>query len=587
MSLIKRLYRKLNKENIEEVFAELKWINQYGIRYKWSIVWYIAIGIVGIIVGYGASILSKHIIDAVTGFQTTNALPLAIGYIAMRLFSILCGALTNRISVRINLKVLLEIRTEIYARVMEADWEDVLQFHSGDILNRLSSDVSTVSSSVLGWIPSLITGLVQFFAAFLILLYYDWVLAVFSLVSAPIIFLISRTILGKMREFMKKTREASSRLMVFNEESFQNLQFIKSFGLTDYYRERLEEVQNDYRDVSLESNLFSIRNNIIMSVVGTVVALCCFGWAVYRLWSGAITYGTMTLFLSLSGTLSGSFGSLVGLVPSALQAATAAGRIMGVSELKKEDRTAEPEAKAFLEANRRSGVVVRASQLGFTYSDDNRVFENTDFVAKPGEIVAIVGASGGGKTTFLRLLLGIVHPQEGGLELSDIAGEERFPLSPSTRCMFAYVPQANPYFTGTVGDNLRLLNRSATDEEIWKALTIACADHFIRRLPEGLDTPIRENGMGFSQGQLQRLSIARALLSEAPVILFDEATSGLDVETEKKLLTNITERMRGKTCIVTTHRASVLETCDRVYSINGTQMKCEPAEVVRKRLLNT
>lgn len=152
--------------------------------------------------------------------------------------------------------------------------------------------------------------------------------------------------------------------------------------------------------------------------------------------------------------------------------------------------------------------------------------------------------------------------------------------------MFAYVPQANPYFSGTVAENLRLLNRSATDDEIWKALKIACADHFIKRLPDGLETPSLENGIGFSQGQLQRLSIARALLSDAPVILFDEATSGLDVETEKKLLTNITERMRGKTCIVTTHRASVLETCDRVYSINGTQMKCESAEDVRSRLLN-
>lgn len=583
----RKLFRRLTKDSIEEVLAELKWINRYGIRYKWSIVWYIALGIIGIIVGYGASILSKQIIDVVTGFQTASALPLLIGYVVMRLFSIFTGAVTNRISAKINLKVLLEIRSEIYGRIMEADWEDVLQFHSGDILNRLSNDVGTVSSSVLGWVPNLITSLVQFIVAFFILLYYDWVLAIFSLLSAPVIFLISRTVMKKMREFMKKTREVSSRLMVFNEESFQNLQFIKSFGLTDYYCDKLEQVQDDYRTVSLESNRFSIRNSVIMSITGTVVALCCFGWAVYRLWTGSITYGTMTLFLSLSGSLSSGFGSLVSLVPSALQAATAAGRIMAISELEKEDRAEEPQALAFLEKNRSSGIVVRADSMGFVYSDGNRVFENTGFVAKPGEIVAIVGPSGGGKTTFLRLLLGIVHPQEGGLNVTDLSGTDRLTISPSTRCMFAYVPQANPFFSGTVADNLRLLNREATEEELWEALHIACADHFIRRLPDGLNSSFKENGIGFSQGQLQRLSIARALLSEAPVILFDEATSGLDVETEKKLLTNITDRMRAKTCIVTTHRASVLETCDRVYSIEGSEMKCETAEEVRSRLLNT
>ena len=467
---------------------------------------------------------------------------------------------------------------------MDADWEEMSRYHSGDLLNRIDNDVSVVSGSVLGWMPNFITAVFRFVGAFGIILYYDRVLAVISLISAPVMLLISRTTMKKMREYIKKSREASTGVMVFNEESFHNLQVIKSFGITDYYKEKLDSVQEKYRDVQLLHNKFSIKNSTIMSATGMAVATFCFMWAVYRLWSGDITYGTMTLFLQMSATLSASFTNLVRTVPSAISSATAAGRVMAIAELPKENREDDEKAQEMLADSRAEGITVRSFEMGFVYSDDKRIFRNVDFVAKPGETIAVVGSSGGGKTTMLRLILGIVRPREGGIEICSSKGE-KLPVSASTRCMFAYVPQENTLFAGTVGENLRLLNRNATDEQVYEALRIACADEFINKLPSGIDTPVFEKGTGFSEGQIQRLSIARALLADVPVLLFDEATSALDSETEKKLLRNIAESDKHKTCIITTHRPGVLSVCNRVYKISDGEMKSEKAEDVRKEMI--
>ncbi len=584
MRFLKKLTEKIKNGEIREILAELNWIYNYGLKYKWSILWYIMLGIFGVVMSYGASVLSKYIIDAVTGKDSGVLIPLGVFYVAMQIAKIIINAVTSRVSAKINLKVDLEIRSDIYRKIMDADWEQMSEYHSGDLLNRIDNDVSIVSSSVLGWMPNFITAVFRFAGALGIILYYDKILAVISLISAPVMLLISRTTMKKMREYIKKSREASTGVMVFNEESFHNLQVIKSFGITDFYKEKLESVQEKYKEVQLLHNKFSIKNSTIMSATGMAVATFCFMWAVYRLWSGDITYGTMTLFLQMSATLSAAFTNLVRTVPSAISSATAAGRVMAIAELPKESKEDDEKAQMILESSKNKGITVRSFEMGFVYSDDKRVFRNVDFVANPGEIIAVVGSSGGGKTTMLRLILGIVHPREGGIEICSAKGE-KLPVSASTRCMFAYVPQENTLFAGTVAENLRLLNRDATDEEIYEALRIACAEDFIKNLPSGINTPVYEKGTGFSEGQIQRLSIARAILADVPVLLFDEATSALDPETEKNLLKNIVESEKGRTCIITTHRPGVLGICNRVYRIKDGEMKNENAEDVRREMI--
>lgn len=584
MERIKRIIQKLKKGFLKEIFEELLWICGYGARYKGAILWYIFLGIFGTGMSLGASMLSKTIIDTVTGHDSGAIVPAAVFYVLMTLFRIGSGALTNRISTIIEIKVDQEIRADVYDKVMQADWESMSDYHSGDLLNRVDNDVSSVSSAVIGWVPDFVTRTVQFAGTLCIILYYDPTLAVLALVSAPVTLAVSRALMTRMRSFNKKMREVSSTVMTFNEESFQNIQVIKSFGLTDMYGGKLREVQKNYRDVRLAYNKFSIATSSFMTLVGTAVSIACYGWGVYRLWSGHITYGTMTLFLQLAGSLSGSFSSLVALVPSAISAATAAGRIMALTELKKERREDDEAVAEFLKEKAADGVTVRAKQIDFSYKTGDKVFSKADFLAKPGEIVALVGPSGEGKTTMLRVLLGIVNVQDGTVSVS--GGGESFNVSASTRKLFTYVPQGNTMFAGTVAENLRIMKPDATDGELDKVLKLACAYDFVYRSEDGLNTKLKERGGGFSEGQIQRLSIARALLSDAPILLLDEATSALDVATERKVLRNIMDAQSHRTCIVTTHRPSVLGICRRVYRISGGSINKVDESEVRQLMMD-
>lgn len=549
-----------------------------------AVTWYIFLGVLGTGMSLMASVLSKNIVDVVTGFHTGALAPAAVFYVSMQLARIGINAWTGRISAKIEVKVDQEIRAEVYDKIMEADWQAMSQYHSGDLLNRMDNDVASVSSSVLGWLPDLVTRLVQFLGALGIILYYDPTLAGLALLSAPVTLVVSRTLMGRMRQYSRQVREVSSQVMMFHEESFQNIQVIKSFGLGGLYSRKLRQVQEDYRQVKLAYNKFSVAASALMSLVGTAVSVACFGWGVYRLWGNYITYGTMILFLQMAGSLSASFGALVKLVPSAISAATAAGRIMAVTELPREDRSQDKEAWELLEENRADGIRVETRDLVFRYQDGDVVLDGANFYADPGEIVALVGPSGEGKTTMLRLLLGIVRPQAGYVAVTGQRTGQSLTASASTRPFFAYVPQGNTMFAGTVAENLRVMAQEAGEEDLWRVLDLACAGEFVRKLPQGLDTKLKEGGGSLSSGQVQRLSIARALLADAPVLLLDEATSALDVATERKVLRNVLQAQAHKTVIVTTHRPSVLNICNRVYQIANRRICTLTQEEIRQKI---
>ncbi|MDD6276792.1 MAG: ABC transporter ATP-binding protein [Clostridia bacterium] len=569
MNYIKKIIGKIKDGTLREMLGEFKWIYNYGKRYKGAIIWYIFLGFVSTALGLVSSIVSKNIIDAVTGQDSGAIIPAAVFFVVMRLSLIPVNALTNRISTKIEIKVDQEIRADVYDKIMIADWQSMAEFHSGDLLNRLDNDVANVSSSVIGWVPELITRLIQFIGPLLIILYFDPTLAGLALLSAPVTLIVSRTLTKKMRKYNKKMREVSSEVMAFNEESFQNLQAIKAFGLTDVYGRKLRDVQQKFRDVKLDYNMFSIKTMSLMSLTGTIVSVLCFGWSVYRLWSGHITFGTMTLFLQMASALTGGFSSLASLFPQAISAATAAGRVMAVTELPKEDSDFEDETENLKKS--KSGLTLEVNKIDFSYNSGKPVLKDVSFLAKPGEIIAVVGPSGEGKTTMLRILLGIVKASSGSVTISDENGT--YQVGASTRKLFAYVPQGNTMFSGTVAENLRIMKKDATDEELDGVLKLACAYDFVHSLPDGLNSRILENGGGFSAGQIQRLSIARALLADAPILLLDEATSALDPETAKQIFDNIMKDRSNRTCIMTTHRPSVLEICERVYRISDENMR--------------
>lgn len=568
MEFIKKVIRKIKDGMLQEMYEETKWMYTYAKKYKFQIVFYIFLGVLTTVMGLASSVGSKYLIDAVTGQDSGNIALIALFIVAMGLFSIGINAITTMISARINIKVNNEIQAEVFDKILVADWISMKEFHSGDLLNRLNGDVNTVASSILSWIPSLITRSAQFFGILAIILYYDPTMAVIALGSAPVMLIVSKTLMKKMRDYNKRMRQVSSDVMSFNEESFQNIQSIKAFDLVGLFSKRLRDVQQNYKDVFLDYNKFSVYTSSFMSVVGMFVAYACFGWGVYRLWTGHITFGTMTLFVQLSGQLSSSFKSIVSLVPSAISATTSAGRIMEFFKIKDESELEDDKAKLIQNNTQGKGLSVVLDDVEFSYNENKTVFQHADIVANPGEIVALVGPSGEGKTTMIRLLLGLINTKSGNASIRDINGVS-CKISSATRRFFAYVPQGNTIFSGTIAENMRMVKQDATDAEIVEALKAACAYDFVNRLPDGINSKVGERGSGFSEGQAQRLSIARALLRKSPILLLDEATSALDVFTERQVLRNIMNMGYARTCIVTTHRPSVLTMCDKVYKIDS------------------
>lgn len=563
LNVIKKIIEKYKSGAFREMWNETKWLYSYAAKYKWLIVIYIVIGLFATGLALAASLVTKNLINEVLGGKISAA-AVAL-YVFLGLSGIAVSALNRRLSAKISLRVNNEIRADVFGKFISTTWEEVSAFHSGDLLNRINGDVSTVADSVIGWIPSVTIKSAQFIGAIAIICYYDAAMALLSLISIPAAALISSLLLRKMRSYGTKIREAGSELMSFFEESLQNIQTVKAFGLSQSLDGRLAQLQKIYYDTSLEYNALSVKVTSGMSVLGLFVSYLCMGWCIFRLFTGAIDIGTMVLFIQLSSYLSSSISSLISSVPTVISATVSAGRIISVLNLPREEEDESLAAREIADFGEAPEIEFR--DVSFGYKNGGKVFSEVNLTVAPGEFVAFVGPSGGGKTTLLRLLLGLVKPQSGKATLS--AKGKTTEISSATRRIFTYVPQEKAMFSGTVAEMLRLFSPEATDEEINAALKAACAYDFVAALPEGINTPLGERGAGFSEGQNQRLTIARAVLRKAPVLLLDEATSALDLETERRVLENITSLCRGKTLIVMTHRESVLPLCDSVYRISG------------------
>ena len=424
--------------------------------------------------------------------------------------------------------------------------------------------MGSVSSSAIRWLPDLIVTAYTFAATLAVILHYDWVMALLALASAPFLLLTSRRLIRGMRTHQQEVRQVGSRLMSYETETLHNLDAIKGFGITGRYGRGFRRRQEEFRRASLDYNLFSIRTEILLSLLGSAVQMAAFGYCLYLLWSGKILYGTMTLFLSQGAKLSSAFNALVRTVPSFLSASVSARRIRDLYALEPEPVLPDDG----LDSLASQGFTVAVEDAGYAYVPHQPVLTHADFRAAPGETVALVGPSGGGKTTMIRLLLGLIRPAEGRAYLQAADGRQ-VEVNAGLRRYFSYVPQGNTLLSGTIADNLRMVKPDASDAQLRAALEAACAWDFVSAMDGGLDASVGEHGHGLSEGQAQRIAIARALLRDAPVLLLDEATSALDVATERTILRNLAARYPHKTCIVTTHRPTVISLCRRVYQVSS------------------
>ena len=565
--------KRIREGMLRDMWHQTLWIYSYAKHYWPAMIFYTLIGLSGTLVSLGASFLSRDLVDIITGHRTGALLQTFCMMVGLNVGNLFLSQASNFASSWISMKVDAEIKSDIFGKMLVTDWESITVYHTGDLLTRWSSDASNISNGVLNFIPNLIINLFRLVSAFAVVVINDVTFALFALLGVPFSLLLSRTLMRRMVNNNKRSAAMNAKMSGFNQETFSNIQTIKAFDLIRFYIDRLKQLQHEYISMRMDFQKMSIVTSIIMSMVGLLVSYSSYGWGIYRVWSGAISYGTMTLFLSMSGTLTGALSNMVSLVPSAISLTTSAGRLMDILEMPQEDYSQEEQASDFLETHRAEGISLYLSNVNYTYRTGTEVFAGASLEAHPHEIIALVGPSGEGKTTMLRLILALLHPDSGEafLTADGTSEQQSISITPATRKLFSYVPQGNTMFSGTIAENLRNVKPDATDGEIIETLKQACAWEFVSKLPAGINSEIKERGGGLSEGQAQRLSIARALLRKSPILLLDEATSALDVTTERQVLKNIMRDEYPRTCLITTHRPTVLNMCNRVYAISDKQ----------------
>lgn len=548
-----------------EVLADWKWLLTYSRRCKKMIALYIALGVLGTTVGLFGSVAGKYLIDIVTGYDTARLPLLVFAAIGSTAVSIAFDCVVSRVLKKLEIDLNNNVRADVFDRILDADWQALHAFSCGDILNRFETDTGAVGGGAVSWLPQILVTAYRLCAVFFLIWIYSPVMALIALGGAPVVLLLSAAVLKKRRAFENKLRRLGSEMTAFEAETFYTVDTVKSLGTMQSQSRKLKEKQEALRTCSLQYNMFSVRVNALLRVAGAFTQFTAMGYGLYLLWTRAITFGTLTLFLQQRSSLTSAFESAAGLIPKFLSTAISAHRVRELCELPKErhGKTALPQG----------ALMVELKNVTAAYRNGEAVLKNVSFAAGPGEIAVLVGTSGAGKTTLVRVLLGLVYPESGRAVLRGKNGCE-IVISAETRCAFSYVPQGSTLFSGTIAENLRMAKENATEEEMAAALKTACAWAFVSSLPNGVNTKIAEHGGGLSEGQAQRIAIARAVLRGAPILLLDEATSALDEKTEAQVLKNLLTALPDTACILTTHRPGALKYCTRLYKAENGALTC-------------
>lgn len=540
-----------------------KWIFKRVRPYIPGLVVLIVIATVISYISVRFAFISRSLIDTATKQAEGSVLGCAVRLGVLLLVQLVLQVIYIRIHIKISGRLAMSIRTDLFYALLKKDFSEVAAIHSGEILNRLVSDVSLVSEKITEIVPnviSLVSTVVFSFAALFML---DKYFAIACLAFGPVAMIAAYIYRRKIKDLHLQCRESDGKVRSFLQETIQNFLVIKAFGRETIIRRRSEELQLDNFRLNVKRSTVGILANVMFFLAVTAGYYAALAWSVYRLSLGLITFGTVTAVLGLVGQLQSPFRELSSVLPQYYMVLASAERLTELENLK--DEASET---TLLDEQLNRFKSINVENVCFSYGKVE-VLKNVSLTVQKGEFVALCGSSGAGKSTLTKLLLAVMKPDSGTVFLSLDSGE-KVNFSSGTRKLFSYVPQGNMILSGTIRDNITFADENPDEEKVLRAAELALLKDVIDKTPKGLDTVLGEKGHGLSEGQVQRIAIARALYYDAPVLLLDEATSALDIYTEEKLLFNI-KQMTDKTCIIISHRKEVMDACDKTYFLqNGT-----------------
>ena len=528
-----------------------------GVRLRIALI--VLLGLLGVFFSLAFVWCSKLVIDIATKAREGELTYYALLLILLMAFSILFRVIDVRLRRMTEVKLGNAIRYNLFSQLLYTRWQELSLLHSGDMLTRFIKDSDEMVNVLVTAVPLCIVAAAQFAGALVVLYILDPMLAIILGVALPIIALLGKTYSRLMHKYTREVKESESQITSMVEENLQNQPVIRTFERQESELGRLQDLQSRLHGSVGKRTGVSVIANLIMGIAFSGGYLTAFLWGAYGLAKGIVTFGIMTAYLQLVGRLQRPLYDLMRLLPSLVTAKASIERLIYLTGFAKE----ESGDSIYLQGN----VLLLVDQLTFSYKGSAKpVLRDFSMTAKRGTMVALTGKTGAGKTTFLRLLLGLVKPDSGTIRIAD----EKYSLdvSEKTRANFVYVPQGGSLFSGTIRENLLLGDPNADDDILSQVLTIAAAD-FVFTLPEGLDTVLGQDGGGLSEGQAQRIAIARALLRKGKVLLFDEATSALDTETEKRFLNNLKASLHDRIAIFITHSEEVACFCDYRYHLGS------------------
>ena len=537
----------MNIDNLKELFIKIKWILSHAKPVIPFLIFTTVISSASSLISVYNTLVSKSLIDSAIGGNTSEVIKYLIIMISITLGMMLLSPITSLLSTHASTKLNQSIQKKLFEHIEYSNWLEQSKFHSVSLLTRITSDVATISSTLLSTIPNIISILVTLLASFSTLIYLAPSIAIIAVFIGPFLVLVSRYFSKKLKDLYKKDQEEDVKYRAFIQESVQNIMIVKAFCMEKINMNRLVQIQDNKYKIAMKNTKLSSMTGLAMSLCSNLAYFTIFCWGALNISTGVTTYGTFTAMLQLYSKVQYPFSSLAAMFPGLISTIAAAERLMELEAIPLE-KSSETEIIDF------TNPEIAFENVSFEYKKGNKIINDVNLTIPYGETIAFVGPSGEGKTTLIRLILSLINPSNGKVYLKENN-------------------KGNTLFSGTIEDNLRYGNFEATEEEIYEALKNACALDFVNELEDGIKTVIGEKATGISEGQAQRIAIARSFLRKKPILILDEATSALDPETEVKVLKAVKALSHKPTCIIITHRPSALNICHRIIRLEKGHLK--------------